>query len=785
MAYRALLASTALMFGAASAQLSFVEAEYESDIPTLKSVVGHAPGLDITSPAEAMTYLEKLQAAAPDRMKIVQYAESWEGRPLVYVVISSPENMERLDEIKKDLDRLADGRSVTGRERERLIEELPAVTWLAYGVHGDEISSTDAGLALAYHLLAAEGDENAQRILDETIVIIDPMQNPDGRARFMNSFDAARGLEVQGAREAAERDQPWPGGRYNHALFDMNRDWFSLTQPETRGKVQAVLEWNPVVLVDVHEMGSDSTYFFAPAARPFNPQLQDNQKEGQVIIGRANGETFDENGIPYFTREVYDAFYPGYGDMWPALGGAVSMTYEQASARGLRHDKENGESLTYRDGVRNHFLATLTTASTVAKNKERFLSAYAQNRQDAVEEGEASDERYFLIDLADRQGQAEDLGLRLAAQGIAVSKVEAGAELCGTDYPRGALVIDRAQPRGRMITTLLEKDTPLAEDFLKEQEERRAAGLGYQLYDVTAWSLPLMDDVTVRNCADLGQVETVAYGPDAERSKMPVAEAKLGYAVPWTDSTQAKIVIEALKEGLTAMTTDTAFTQEGREFPRGTVVFPAARNGDHLSERMASIVEAQGGEVVAMQSSWVEDGPNLGSESFRELTMPKVAMAWGEGTSPLSAGAARFVLERQLGVPVTPIRVMSMSRAELGDYDVVILPELGYSFDGMLGGRGKDALKEFTQEGGVLVTFGSATRTLGEDGLGFLPLVRENKVRKDGMGGRQSDGSGTELWSEEDYHRAIASDEASPDRVPGVLLNAVAEENHWLSAGYD
>jgi hypothetical protein len=784
---RALACFLALFSASALAQPDFIETRYDQDVPTLQEVIGHAPGQEITAPDEALGYMRALQRSQPDRMRIFEYATSWEGRPLVYAVIGRPDRIRELDSIQQGLERLADGRSVTGRDRTRMIERLPAVTWLSYGVHGNEITSTDAGLAVAYHLLAAEGDADVEAIFENSLVIIDPMQNPDGRARFMSTFTAARGLEPQGADAAAERDEPWPSGRYNHALFDLNRDWFTLSQPETRGKVKAIDAWNPVVVVDAHEMGSGSTYFFPPAARPFNPQLTENTREGQEIIGRANAEVFDERGVSYFTRETYDNFYPGYGDMWPALRGAVAMTYEQASPRGLRFDREDGSVLTYREGVRNHFLTTLTTAVTVARNKERFLSAYVEDRTTAIEEMSAAEDRYLVIDLAERPGQARALASRLSAQGIDVAEIREGQSVCGTDYAEGAIVIDKAQPEGRLIDTLLDENTPLAEDFIEDQEARRTDGLRHELYDVTAWSLPLMSGLESQSCGDVGNVRLRDFSAD-EGDAPNLPEAAFGYAVPWDDSAQAQLVIAALREGLEAQVTEEGFSQDDRTFPRGTVVFTQSANEDHLAERLAVLAGETGGRVLPMASSWVDEGPNLGSSSFRALDLPRVAMLWGEGTSPTSAGSTRYVIERRLGLPVTPIRVLSLSYADLSGFDVIVMPETGSTAARVLGASGQRAIQEFAEEGGVVVGFGSALRLIsGEKGL--LPLQRERRVRQDGeRRPAQPSGSvveGSELWSEEDYQNAVGDTGSMPDRVPGVLLTAEPDPNHILSAGYD
>lgn len=757
---------------------SFLEGRFDPAIPTLTETVGHAPGTRITSPNEAVRYLKALTEAAPERMRLVQYAKSWEGRPLYYLILSSPDNMARLDAIQADLATIAAGRPGNGTA-------LP-VTWLTYGVHGNEISSTDAALMMAYHLLAAQGDARVDRILSESIVVLDPMQNPDGRARFVNHFRAAVGIEPAADRQAAEHDENWPTGRVNHYLFDLNRDWFTLSQPETRGKVAAMRSWNPVVVVDVHEMGGDETYFFSPAARPLNPNITQRQRQAYEIIGRNNAEWFDRMGEPYFTREVYDLFYPGYGDTWNAHHGAIGSTYEQGSARGLVFERRDGTLLTYADGVRNHFIASFSTAEAVAENADRFLGDFAAYRS-ANANGAAGKETY-VIDLSKRRWNAEALGRRLAAQGISVTRRDGLASACGRSYPAGYLAVSQAQPAARLVRSLLDRDTPLAPDFLEEQENRRARDLRHELYDVTAWSLGFMSGVDVRLCG--GAVAGNPLSADAPIAPVIEGSGNFAVAVPWTDSGQARLVTLALREGMEARVTDEAFTKDGRKYPRGTVVFPAAANGPEKMTRLGELAREVGAHTVALTSSWVEDGPNLGSESFARLTLPKVAMAWDRGVSQLSAGATRYVLEQRLGLPVVPIRTHRFADADLSEYDVLVVPE-GNPVD-TLGEAGIETIKDFVKRGGVLVTFEGSLAAFADGEKPLFAVTREaalGRTPPEGDGDKEGKkpklAEAREITSESEYREVIADQSALPDTLPGALLNTVADRDHFLSAGYD
>lgn len=767
----------ALIAGAAlpARAQSFIEGQFDPAIPTLTATVGHAPGTRITSPDQTYAYLKALAAAAPDRARLVQYAVSWEGRPLYYLVLSAPANMARLDAIKADMANIAAGRAGNG-------SALP-VTWLAYGVHGNEISSTDAALMTAYHLLAAQGDARAAKIMGETIVVIDPMQNPDGRARFVNNFLASTGIVPAADRQAAEHDEPWPSGRVNHYMFDLNRDWFTLSQPETRGKVAAIRQWNPVVVVDLHEMSGDDTYFFSPAAQPFSPNLTPAQIRAYELIGRYNAAAFDARGEPYFTREVFDLFYPGYGDTWNAHQGAIGSTYEQGSARGLVWKRRDGTELTYADGVANHFTASLATAAAVADNPQRFISDFAAYRSGNA--AGAAGRGTYVIDLAKRRWNAERLGRRLAAQGITVLRREGSASVCGKSYPEGYLAVPQAQPAARLIRSLLDRDTPLPPDFLAEQERRRAVDLPHELYDVTAWSVGPMAGVDVALC-------NAAVSGDVLSAEAPIAARTAGsgafaIAVPWTDSGQARLVALALREGIEGRVTDRAFTTAAQEFPRGTVVFPAGSNTPGKMARLAELAREVGAHTVALDSGWVDSGPNLGSDHFVRLTLPRVAVAWDGGVSQLSAGSLRYVLEQRIGLPVTPIRTARLARADLSNYDVVLVPEGDPSR--MLGDAGQRALRAFVQRGGVLIAIGESIETFSGGDNPLLAVKREAALGRDPAAGGSKDtgplAEAAEIASEADYREAIKDQAALPDTLPGALLNVVGEPDHFLSAGYD
>ncbi|HVS14359.1 MAG TPA: M14 family metallopeptidase, partial [Thermoanaerobaculia bacterium] len=757
-------------------------ARYDAAIPTFEQVLGHGPGERIVSHAELLDYVDALAAAAPDRMRVWDYGETWEGRRMVYLAVGSPRNVGRLEEIRLGMQALADPRATVQDRAEALIAELPAVIWLGYGVHGNEISSPDAALFLAYHLLAAQGDATVDAIREDVLVLIDPLQNPDGRDRFVHGFRQSYGIRPDPDRLAAEHDEPWPGGRTNHYLFDLNRDWFALTQPETRGRVAVLQEWYPLVFVDLHEMGGDSTYYFAPEAVPYNPHLAQDQRDSLELFGRNNAKWFDEFGFDYFTREIYDAFYPGYGASWPAYYGAVAMTYEQASPRGLVLLRTDGELLHFREAVRHHFVASVSTAETAARHREKLLRDFWDYRRTAIEEGRGEGE--LVLAYRGDTAAVDKLAGLLAAQGVEVRRTIDGFESCGVSYPAGSYLIDLAQPSKRLVRNLLDPEVLMEEDFVAEQERRRELRLGDQIYDVTAWSLPLQFGVEAARCAARRQrparAETEAITPDLVRpgSVRGGPDAEVAYLVPWGTAASSRLLLAALGQGLVPLSPDASFTQNGRVYLAGTLVFKVDDNPQDLGDRLRELAVSTGAEVVATDQSWVEEGVNWGSRRVVKLRPPRIALAWDSPVSSYSAGAARYVLERQYGYPVTVIRVDTLANADLRRYHVLVLPDTFGGYDRALGEDGSRRLVDWVAAGGTLVAIGSAVEWAAGEDVGLLATATEPKA-----GSENDDAPGEILETAEEYRKAIRPETEPPDNVAGVLLRARVDPEHWLAAG--
>ena len=751
--------------------------QYDPSIPTLEDVVGHDFREEITPPDQVVRYFEALADAARDRTQLIQYAESWEGRPLVILVIGSRERIAALDDVKAGLTRLAQPDGLSDADADALIADLPVVTALMHGVHGNEISSSGAAMAEAYHLLAAQGDPTVDMILNESLVLIDPVENPDGRARFVLQNTMARARWPNEATYSAEHDEPWPGGRVNHYLFDLNRDLFIQSQPETQGKVDVFLDFWPHIVVDLHEMGGNSTYFFPPTAPPANPWYGERQIALMDVFGRANARIFDQRGFAYFNRDVYDLFYPGYVDMWPMGHGALGMTYEQASARGQVVRRSDGDLLTYGDGVLHHFTAAITSAETSARNRERILTDYLAFRREGIDLGRAGPAEYVLHSAHD-PGMARRLAFMLLENGIEVREADGPVTMEGRQLPqRGTFIVPMDQPAHRFVRNLLDPDVPMDEVFVQRQIDRRARRESDEIYDLTAWSQSLLWDVEVLVADDVTGAAGALVAETSVLTNTALPEAGVGYLMPWGTSA-ASAVAEALRDGIRVRAAGAEFTLGGREYAVGTAIVRTAENGADLQQRLGQIASAHGAEVIPIDDSYVEEGASLGSNSVRALRPPRVLLVYDSPGQTNSVGFARYVLEQRYAQPTVAVRASSLGRANLADYDVIVFPSGNYSNavnSGMV-----EELRNWMSNGGTMITMAASTAWAIR-----AELLSTTAERRGGRAVGDDPPSDETPDQPIEYLDEIIPEDEGPESVPGAILRTLLDTEHWLASGTD
>jgi len=754
-------------------------AAFDEKVPRPEAVLGYPLGSRFTHWDRMIDDLEKVAAASP-RVKMWSYGRTYEGRPLQLLAISSPENLARLQEIRQDHLRLADPGALPEGEKDRLTRSLPLLVWLAYGVHGNESSSAEAALGTVYALAAGKG-EDVESMLRNTVVLVDPLVNPDGRERYITAYGQRRGEDPNPHRASAEHWEPWPGGRQNHYLIDLNRDWAWASQQETRDRIAAYRAWEPQVYVDFHEMSSESSYFFPPAADPVHPQIDRRIISWLDTFGRANAEAFDRQGWIYFKGENYDLFYPGYGDSYPSLRGAVGMTYEMAGGGrgGLALNLADGSVLTLADRVARHVTTSLTTVRTASRNARKLMEDFVAGRIKA-----ASDPRTYLWS-ADQQ-EARALADLLILHGIRVDRLSKETELTahrmtgGQDAPHRfaaeTYAVSTTQPLGNLVEALLELDSPMAQSFLDRQRQRLEQNLSPEFYDITAWSLPLAFNVETWVAAKQpGNVRSVTVRSGETSGEILGGirgNGTLGYLVRPQGLASYRVAAELQKRKLHYRVALAAFTSGEQSFPSGTLFIPRHGNPDSLRPMLDALLQADGVTAQAIASSYDFKGLSLGSNAMAAVRPSHVGLLSGDGVDATSFGFLWSLLDQQIGVPHDRIDLANLRQIDLSDLDVLIFPS--GDFDDRISEKTRTALDTWVKAGGVLIAVGDAVKWLQEIKLtevkSWQPPEKKETDKKD------EDPES----AESDTDRELA---ARPIFTPGAALATRMQPSHPLTLG--
>ena len=735
---------------------------FDPAVPTPEAVLGSPVGARFTPHHLLMRYLTRL-AATSKRVTLDTVATTFEGREVMLAIVTSEKNQARLADIRRDAGAVAEGSGGDAAAR------LPAIVWLGHSVHGNEASGVEAAIGMLYQL-AAGLDDSTRMILDSAVVLIDPAQNPDGHERHVQDVIRMRGaLGPPSHPQAMIQSGNWPGARTSHYYFDLNRDWFLRSHPETRGRVATFLRWWPHVAVDLHEQGPEASYFFAPPMEPINKNAHGTIIKWWDIFAASNAAAFDTRGWPYFRREGYDEFYPGYGVSWPILTGAVGMTYEQASSGGGAYRRRDGTILTLHDAALHHYTAAWATLVTSALRARERVRDYLTFRQTAVTEGARLPARTVLLER-DVDGRADTLVQRLAGNGIAVGRLAQDQTLVSTGYgeavPKpsrfsaGTYVIDLAQPQGRLAKALLEPDAELDSTFVRQELENRRSGQGDRFYDLTAWSLPYTHRVRAWTAPTVPTgLETVRWIASPTSS---IARARAAYAFEPGSEASLAMLAGLLTDGVRVWYAPKAFAIGRSVFPKGAFLVRVASNGEDVHDRVSRAATASGARVTPLATAAVDAGTDLGSNSVVYLKPPRVALLGGAPVGGNSFGFAWFALEQRIKYPVTPLDIGAVIGGALEEFDVLVIPSLaGSAFDRVLGDGGRDRLVAWVKSGGTLITIEGATGWLASERLGLARIrVRTDSVRADSVAAAPL-----------------------PGAVPGAIVRATVDTLSPLMAG--
>lgn len=728
----------------------------QNTIKTPEEYLGYALGTAFSRHDQVLSYFRYVSAQTP-QARLVPYGYSNERRPLYYTIVTSPENMARIEEIRTNNLKTAglmQGNS-TGFEK--------PIVWLSYNVHGNEPASSEAAMGTLHALLDGE-NPNVKEWLDKTVVIIDPCLNPDGRDRYVNWYNTAAGNKINPIRESREHVEPWPGGRSNHYMFDLNRDWTWLTQKETQQRIKVYGEWMPHVHADYHEQGIDEPYYFPPAAEPYHKVITAWQREFQMQIGRNNAKYFDEKGWMYFSRERFDLFYPAYGDTYPVYNGSIGMTYEQGGiGGGLGVITAEGDTLTFVQRVQTHITTSLSNVEVSAREANRLMAEYRKFfQQTPTYPYKTYVLRGPIGSLSALQKHLDGLGIRYGTSPI--TKVYRGFNFRkNTEEPvnvkSGDLLVSVFQPKSVLTHVLFEPKSSLPDSVT---------------YDITAWSLPYAYNLEAYALAD--RIEPVEQGSKTETKENPF-EPAVAYITSWNNLQDAKFLSEVLQKGYRVRFSIRPITHKGITFPPGSLILARHLN-DRISKPfgkdLTDLAHDFGKSLTPLTTAMADSGPDLGSSDVYTMKTPKVAMLTGASTFSLSAGEVWHFFDNDLNYPVTQINAEDLGRISLAKYDVLVLPSGAYG--NVLNESNLNKVKEWIRNGGKLIAV--------ENAMSFLAGKEGFKLKVKG------DEAGKKPTSEEDMSRRLrsyikAERESMGDAIPGAIFRIQLDPTHPLAFGYE
>ena len=756
-------------------------------------------------------YLDKLL----DNINLSEYGYTYEGKPLVYLMISSKKNMANIENIKKSISLLADPRKIKkSKSTENIIKNTPAIAWMTYGIHGDEISSTDAAVQLAYQL-AAGTDTTTKKILKELVISIDPTENPDGRERYLQQLLQWRGEVVNSDVNSLDHSGLWPYGRGNHYLFDLNRDWFATVHPETKGKVSSILDWNPQLLVDSHEMGAMDTYLFNPPRAPFNPYMPKTIFKWWDKIAKDQAAAFDEYGWSYYTGDWNEEVYPGYGSSWGIYIGLVGILYEQSGADGSIVKKEDGTITTYRETVHHQFISSMANLQTISNQKEELLSDYYNNRKKAVSTKNSGKAFIFSSDL--NQSRLNELGETIKRQTIEVYTNKndlklpkainsSGKTITRKNIPAGSLIIPLDQPLNTLIKNILSFDIRLDTKSMEKERKKLLKNQGSTLYDVTAWSLSHAYGTDSYYTEVMPKISLEPFRAISNKGKVIGKNPKYGWAIKSDDDQFYHLLGRLLENKIKVWCAEEDFSVEGEYFSNGSIVIRNNSNKEMKISLLKELASEYGINIFAINTALATEGPDLGSSNFTMLIEPRIAIVSGPPTSTYSFGATWHLIDYKMKSRASLINAMSLAWQDLSKYNVLILPN-GGRMKKTLGDNGIKKLKDWINDGGTLISYSNSAAFLSDSSVS-ISSVRLRRQSLDKLDIYANDLSILEeaknlsidsvaLWEGGDIYdtQEVKEIDKNIDKIKeldqlgrkfrpqGAILKVNMDEEHWLSVG--
>jgi hypothetical protein len=722
--------------------------------------LGYQLGSRFTPHYRVVDYYEYV-ASQLSHVNTEQYGQTNELRPLMVAYLSSQQNIDNWEQIRTD-----------NLKRTHLIEGEPSgdqvgIVWLSYNVHGNEASGTETAMKTLYEL-ARPDNARSKAWLENTVVIMDPCINPDGRDRYANWINQMVGTTPNPSLDAKEHNEPWPGGRPNHYLFDLNRDWAWQKQVESQQRMKLYNTIMPHVHVDFHEQSINSPYYFAPAAEPIHEQVTDWQREFQDIIGRNHAKYFDQNSWLFFTKESFDLLYPSYGDSYPMYNGAIGMTYEQAGhgRGGVAALTNEGDTLTLTDRIAHHHTTGMSTVEMASTHMEKMVDEFTAYFDKAITEPMAKYNTYIIrgTNHPDKlQKLVEFLDTHQIQYGHGSSKKAVSAfdyvnnTTASVSIQEDDLLISTRQPKAVLVQTLFEPNTYAST---------------VETYDITAWAVPYMMGLEGYATEVVLDVNNDSY--EAPKAVTEINEQAAAYLARWESLEDAKFLASLLKQGIKLRFAKEAFTIAGNDYAPGTLIITRKGNrqmGDQFDQVVSQTAEYFGRNLWATSTTYADAGKDFGSSSVSFIQKPNIALMRGEGVSSLGFGEFWYFMEQELDYPVTQIDTEDIGYIDLDKYHVLVLPA-GY-YGEALDESTLEELTDWVSNGGRIIAIDRAINTFaGKDRFSI-----KRKVNKDETSEEEKEANALTSYAERNK-------KYDAYRLPGAIFELKLDHTHPLAFGY-
>ena len=680
--------------------------QYNPAIPPPHSVIGHNVGEWHITHDRLVSYMKALDQAS-DRITLEQTGLTYEARPLLLLTITSPKNHQNIEAIRTQHLQLSDA----ARSASLDVKNMPAVFYLGCSIHGNEASGANAGILMAYHLAAATGPE-IEKYLENTVILFDPSFNPDGLQRFSGWVNSRKSMLISPDANDMEHHEAWPGGRFNHYWFDLNRDWLVAQHPESRARAKKFQQWRPNVLTDHHEQGTNATFFFMPGVPSrVNPITPEKNQELTRKMGEYHAKALDQIGSLYFTQEGYDDFYYGKGSTFPDAQGSIGILFEQASSRGHAQESVNGV-LKFPFTIRNQFVTMLSSLKAINDMREELLNYQRDFYKNAMSEATKDPVKAYLVGSKDiaRVNMFAEMALR---QQVDVYKIPATQTINGKTFDAASsYVIPLNQTQYKLIRGMFDKQLKFKDSIF---------------YDISSWTLPLAYGL------DYEEIKTTpALGEKISESRLPqgqlIGQGSYAYVIEPFGYYVPRAIYRLLDKGVRIKVSNEVFYGDGKKFERGTILIPIDnqdKTSDQIKEVVKDITSKDGVDVYALSTGLDYRGVSLGSSSFYVLRKPEIAILVEGGISPTDAGELWHLLDTRFEIPVTMIPVSAYNSASLQKYNTILVPEGTHS---AITDAAKEKLKSWVQGGGVLIGFERALNFFTAAGLGKFELKKEDEA---------------------------------------------------------